>query len=114
MQTYTLNNRVYQAENCIEGILVDPILPDDFFETPAIDKSSTELNAWWCIPFIVNSDQGYKVVCLEGETRRGPTVTGPFEDLDEALDWAKSEEMLLGEIPQNLSKTDLIFLKMAR
>ena len=44
-------------KNIVYGIAVDPILPDDFWNTAHEDREKIELDEWWERPFIVT--QGY-------------------------------------------------------
>jgi hypothetical protein len=44
-------------KNIIDGIAIDPILPDDFWSTAHEDREKIELDEWWERPFIVT--QGY-------------------------------------------------------
>lgn len=40
-------------KNIVYGIAVDPILPDDFWNTAHEDREKIELDEWWERPFIV-------------------------------------------------------------
>ena len=44
-------------KNIVDGIAIDPILPDDFWNTAHEDREKVELDEWWERPFIVT--QGY-------------------------------------------------------
>ncbi|OCL89600.1 hypothetical protein N3114_12545 (plasmid) [Aliarcobacter butzleri] len=44
-------------KNIVEGIAIDPILPDDFWSTAHQDREKIELDEWWGKPFILT--QGY-------------------------------------------------------
>jgi len=37
----------------VEGILVDPVLPPDFDDTPNDERDTEQLDQWWGRPFIV-------------------------------------------------------------
>ena len=39
-------------KNIVEGIAIDPILPDDFWSTAHQDREKIELDEWWGKPFI--------------------------------------------------------------
>ncbi len=43
--------------NIVDGIAIDPILPDDFWNTAHEDREKIELDEWWERPFIIT--QGY-------------------------------------------------------
>ena len=45
-------------KNIVDGIAIDPILPDDFWNTAHEDREKVELDEWWEKPFIVT--QGYE------------------------------------------------------
>ena len=44
-------------KNIIDGIAIDPILPEEFWSTAHEDREKVELEEWWERPFIVT--QGY-------------------------------------------------------
>ena len=44
-------------KNIIDGIAIDPILPEEFWSTAHEDREKVELDEWWERPFIVT--QGY-------------------------------------------------------
>jgi len=44
-------------KNIVDGIAIDPILPEDFWSTAHEDREKVELGEWWERPFIVT--QGY-------------------------------------------------------
>lgn len=44
-------------KNIVEGIAIDPTLPEDFWSTAHEDRERIELDEWWERPFIVT--QGY-------------------------------------------------------
>ena len=45
-------------KNIIDGIAIDPILPEEFWSTAHEDREKVELDEWWERPFIVT--QGYE------------------------------------------------------
>lgn len=45
-------------KNIIEGIPIDPILPDDFDDTPNEERELIELNNWWNKPYILSYTPG--------------------------------------------------------
>ena len=81
----------------IEGINIDPVMPNDFwFFIPKANRPKEHL-AWWGKPFIqtvVNphfpSGMRYDVYCLEAGTYTDhPTLWGMFGTLEEAVQRAK-------------------------
>ncbi|RZF30472.1 hypothetical protein EVC45_08330 [Paraburkholderia sp. UYCP14C] len=94
MQTYKLDGHTFTAEDCIDGVLINPALPDEFDETPHDDRSNSELRLWWGRAYIVISKwpggTRYETRCLDGGTSDGPTNWGAFATLELAVQCAKS------------------------
>ena len=66
MRTFILGSHEYSAENCIDGVLINPLLPDDFDSTPLAARSSEHMAAWYNLPYIVTSAyqaDNYKDYC---------------------------------------------------
>ena len=58
-------------KNIVDGIAIDPILPDDFWNTAHDDREKIELDEWWERPFIVTQgykDESYEEFCLRMES----------------------------------------------
>jgi hypothetical protein len=51
MPTFEVNGHSFTAENCVDGLLVNPILPKMFDQTPNEDRPPTHAK-WWNFPFI--------------------------------------------------------------
>jgi hypothetical protein len=43
---------LYEAEDCIDWILINPVLPDDFGNKDISERSQKEMWLWDCLPFI--------------------------------------------------------------
>lgn len=58
-------------KNIVYGIAVDPILPDDFWNTAHEDREKIELDEWWERPFIVTQgydEESYEEFCARMES----------------------------------------------
>lgn len=76
-------------EKVIDGIKVNPDLPEDFDCTPHDERDRAELEEWWDIPFVENRGKGYVVRCLDGGAWDRATLKGIFDTLEEAIKKAK-------------------------
>ncbi len=85
------------APSLIEGIKVDPVIPNDFWSfTPKENRPENHL-AWWGKPFILTvgnphfpAGLRYDVYCLEeGTYKDHPALWGMFGTLEEAVQRAK-------------------------
>ncbi|WP_109479159.1 DNA-binding protein [Paraburkholderia sp. C35] len=73
-------------------IPLDPILPDNFDNTPNEDRSAAELDAWWDKPFGVTMDDGkIDVRCLNGGAWDRPTYWGVADDYEAACALAEQQ-----------------------
>ena len=57
--------------NIVDGIAIDPILPDDFWNTAHEDREKVELDEWWERPFIVTQgydEESYEEFCARMES----------------------------------------------
>lgn len=84
---------VMVAERSIEGILIDPEIPDGFWSTPKGKRPPSHL-AFWNTPFILTVPHVYSprydVYCLDGGAWEHPTCWGKFATLEEAVQCARS------------------------
>ena len=58
-------------KNIVDGIAIDPILPDDFWNTAHEDREKVELDEWWERPFIVTQgyeEESYEEFCARMES----------------------------------------------
>jgi len=85
-----------RAQALVDGVPVNPVLPDDFWCLRNEDRPSSHL-IWWGVPFIVKTanenwpnGERYDVRCLDGGGWDRPTVWGFFETLGEAVQTAKA------------------------
>jgi hypothetical protein len=81
----------------VEGINVDPVVPDDFWSFIPKENRPKDHLAWWGKPFIQTvanpyfpSGVRYDVYCLEeGTYTDHPALWGMFGTLEEAVQRAK-------------------------
>ena len=78
-------SEVPETEYSPEGILLNPALPDDFFNTPNGERTAEEISEWWDIPIILtekNHDSvRYDVWCLDGGAWDRPTLHGQSDSI---------------------------------
>lgn len=51
MKEFSLNGHVFKAKDCVDGVLIDPVLPKRFDDTPNESRPASH-RAWWHLPFI--------------------------------------------------------------
>ncbi len=81
----------------VDGINVDPVIPNDFWSFIPRENRPKEHLAWWGKPFILTvanphfpAGLRYDVYCLEGGTIADrPALWGMFGTLEEAIQRAK-------------------------
>jgi len=76
-------------EKVIEGIKVNPSLPEDFDCTPHDERDRAELEEWWNVPVVESRIKGYVVRYLDGGAWDRATLKGVFDTLEEAIKKAK-------------------------
>jgi hypothetical protein len=109
---FEVDNTQYQAENYVNGIFINPVLPDNFWTEPMENRTPEHMKHWENMPFIVtdnyqsvNNDAykhqwfkafptgtAYRVYCLDGGAWDRPTNWGEFGTLDQALDFIKGRK----------------------
>lgn len=91
-------NSVWNERQLVEGIHVDPTLPDGFDCYPNEVRPFQERADWWGLPFIVSNvfvnegkvKTGFTVRVLDGGAWDRSTNRGSFDDVETALSVAKS------------------------
>ncbi|MBN3761029.1 hypothetical protein [Burkholderia sp. Ac-20365] len=73
----------------VDVLLVDPQLPEGFYDTPNEDRSESELDEWWDRPYAVSGPRGFDVRCLDGGAWDRPTFYGVVATLEEARELAR-------------------------
>lgn len=71
MKTFTINGIKYKAENCIENILINPVLPKNFDDTPNDERSKSH-HKFNYMPYVLSdgveeNDKHYKKYGGESE-----------------------------------------------
>lgn len=51
MKKFIINGKAFQAEDCVDGVLVNPKLPKHFDNTPN-DARPESQRKWWGLPYI--------------------------------------------------------------
>lgn len=52
LSKYNINDHSFLAEDCVEGVLVNPLLPDSFDDTPNEQRPHSQAK-WWHLPYVV-------------------------------------------------------------
>ena len=88
MKTFIIAGHEYSAENCIDGVLIDPLLPDDFDSAPMDARKEDNMDKWYKLPFIQSQDNGiYTVRRLDDGAWDRSTLRGGFDSLNKAIDF---------------------------
>ena len=75
MKTFVLDKIKFLAENCFDGVLINPKLPKDFECTDNQKRPAAQRNKWWGRPYIEVEIEDhelwpegvyYSVYCLDG------------------------------------------------
>ena len=99
MPNFKLNGYSFTAENCVDGVLINPTMPKLFDQTPNEDRPPAQAK-WWNLPYVVTmtveewdrmyaertdeyADAGRKRTELDTPTPGPAHVPSPF-DGDEA------------------------------
>ncbi|MBF5007848.1 hypothetical protein [Diaphorobacter caeni] len=94
---YELDGHKYLAADCVDGILIDPVLPVDFDSTPNDDRSPEDLMRWELRPFIKTSGDGeerrYVIRCLDFGAWDRSTNWGYVASLDEAVELVRNTQI---------------------
>jgi hypothetical protein len=87
MKTFVIAGQSYQAENCIDDILVNPLLPENFNSTPMDARSQDHMDKWYQLPYILSNSGFYTVRCLDGGAWDRSSLKGGFDSLNQAIDF---------------------------
>jgi len=49
--TYTIGNLTFEAEDCVDGMPINPVLPEDFDQTPNGERPPSH-EGWWDVPYV--------------------------------------------------------------
>ncbi len=79
-------------------ISINPNLPKHFYSTENSRRSKTQLKRWWCNPFVIGYEvEEYSVWCLDGGAWDRPTFHAQYENIDDAIQHAKTLKETLSE-----------------
>jgi len=118
MPTFTIDGHTFEAETCMDGVLVNPKLPKNFDSTPNDDRPEAQRRKWWERPFILSYSEAvspaatcseeekekrraawleawpsgtrWDVRCLDGGAWDRSTCWGSFATLEGAVQCAKT------------------------
>jgi hypothetical protein len=65
IKTFQLDGHAFQSADCIEGVLIDPVLPARFNFCEDEDRPKSH-DVWRGRPYIVQAGDTYQVYCLDG------------------------------------------------
>lgn len=74
-------------------IPLDPVLPENFDDTPNDERDKAQLDAWWDHPYGITQPDGKIIVrCLNGGAWDRSSVLGVADNYDEACELAEKEQ----------------------
>ena len=82
---FEVDNTEYQAENYVNGIFINPVLPDNFW--PLENRTSEHMRHWENMPFILSAEGFYSVYCLDGGAWDRPSLMGGFDSQAKAVEF---------------------------
>ena len=88
---FEVDGTEYQARDYIDGVLIDPVLPDNFWTEPLETRSPEHLKHWKNQPFIIGGDAYYKAYCLDGGAWDRPSLLCGFNSLDKTIEFLKEK-----------------------
>ena len=62
LKTFQIDSYDYQAEDCIQGIFINPVLPENFWTEPLEERTEEDMRLWQDLPFIISDNDFYKIV----------------------------------------------------
>lgn len=94
MKNFELDSYTFFAENCLDGILISPQLPQGFNVIDISKRESLEIDMWMNRFYIEvqgheNYPSKYSLWCLDSGAWDRPTNYGNYDDLDLAIIAAK-------------------------
>lgn len=96
--TVAIDGYEFEAEDVREGILINPVLPEQFGCTPNEDRPGSH-DPYWDRPYIqvASRPDGDHVVvrCLDGGAWDRPTMLGHFPTIEEAILYIKTNHARL-------------------
>ena len=86
---FVVDGTEYQAENYVDGIFINPVLPDNFWTEPMESRSEDHMKHWRNMPFILVNDGFYDIHCLDGGAWDRPFLIGGFDTQAKAIGFIK-------------------------
>ena len=75
VKIFNLGDYEYQAKDCVDGILIDPLVPPNFWTQPIEERKPEELEQWAWLQFIVSDPNGiFRVYCLNYGAHDRPSL----------------------------------------
>jgi len=74
-----------ENQNLVDGIPLDPVLPDHFEQMEHAFRSKEEKRDWWGRPFIITNGDSYMVRVLNGGAHDRSCGLGVSASLEEAI-----------------------------
>ena len=81
---YSEANRPHNQKT-VRGVIVNPVLRDDFDNTPNDARPDLETDDWWGVLYIVDNGAGWHIRCLNGGAWDRSTMVGFDETMDGAI-----------------------------
>jgi hypothetical protein len=88
MEIIIVKGRKLEADQIIDGILVNPVNPP-LGKLDMIRRSAEDLEPWRNRPFIMRADNQWKVMCLDNRFTNGATIWAAVDNMKQALRFAK-------------------------
>ncbi|MAD44099.1 MAG: hypothetical protein CMH98_03760 [Oceanospirillaceae bacterium] len=74
-----------ENQNLVDGIPLDPVLPDHFEQMEHAFRSKEEIQDWWGRPFIITNGNSYMVRVLNGGAHDRSCGLGVATSLEEDI-----------------------------
>jgi hypothetical protein len=94
LKSFTVDHSVFYARDCVDGFLVDPVLPQSmqyilFYNNKP--ENFADVEHWIDLPFIEYLENRlFRVSCLHYSSAFGPTVHAHFLDINQAVNFCKN------------------------
>lgn len=82
---FEIDNTEYHAQDYVNGIFINPVLPENFWTEPLENRTVEHMKHWEDMPFILIEDGFYKIYALDGGAWDRPSLWGGFNTIEEAI-----------------------------
>jgi hypothetical protein len=84
------------SQEVMDGIVINPKLPEHFFNLDHHLRSSLEVEHWFERPFVLLNENSnkYDVYCLTDGVSSHPSWFGEFRTANEAIEYIKSLDVM--------------------